>query len=205
LSPRYFTPSTVVSNEESGSNTKLLRLSVSPEVIAASDPSGFQSIWSVFIKDDDIQVERPYTPLYGLDEHGHMLFWIKKYPKGEVGRWLHTKTPGEKIEFRAPLSTWNWKNDTWDEVVFVSRYFFPCRVMPECSTYASLDFRGYRICSILPALPFSHFRPLNIPYDSIHPAAFFKDTRRTSTTLTSNTFDRVRGKTSRTTEGQPFR
>ena len=124
LSPRYFTPSTVSSNEESGPNTKLLRLSVSPEVIAASDPSGFRTIWSVFIKDDDIQVERPYTPLYGLDEHGQMLFWIKKYPKGEVGRWLHTKTPGEKIEFRAPLSTWNWKDDTWDEVVFVSRCIY---------------------------------------------------------------------------------
>ena len=121
LSPRHFTPATVIHNEESGPDTKLLRIAVPQEVLAASDPSGFHNIWSVFIKDDDIQVERPYTPLYGIDDNGHMLFWIKKYPKGEVGRWLHTKQPGEKIEFRGPLATWVWKNDVWDEVVLVSR------------------------------------------------------------------------------------
>ncbi|KAJ3550186.1 hypothetical protein NMY22_g605 [Coprinellus aureogranulatus] len=120
LSPRHFTPATVITNEESGPDTKLLRIAVPPEVLAASDPSGFHNIWSVFIKDDDIQVERPYTPLYGIDDHGHMLFWIKKYPKGEVGRWLHTKQPGEKIEFRGPLATWDWKNDIWDEVILIS-------------------------------------------------------------------------------------
>ncbi|KAF5331545.1 hypothetical protein D9611_007643 [Ephemerocybe angulata] len=120
LSPRYFTPVTVVSNEESGPDTKVLTLAVPPEVLAASDPNGFHTIWSVFIKDDDIQVERPYTPLYGIDDKGHMVFWIKKYPRGEVGRWLHTKAPGEKIEFRGPLATWDWKNDTWDEVVLIS-------------------------------------------------------------------------------------
>lgn len=119
LSPRYFTPAIVVSNKETGPDTKVLTLSVPPEVLAASDPNGFHTIWSVFIKDDDIQVERPYTPLFGIDDKGHMEFWIKKYPRGEVGRWLHTKAPGDVIEFRGPLATWDWKNDTWDEVVLV--------------------------------------------------------------------------------------
>jgi cytochrome-b5 reductase len=80
-------------------------------------------IWSVFIKDDDIQVERPYTPLEGIDEHGRMLFWIKKYPKGEVGRWLHSKKVGDQVEFRGPLSTWPWNEDAWDEIVMVNFSF----------------------------------------------------------------------------------
>ncbi|KAG6854834.1 hypothetical protein C0991_012024 [Blastosporella zonata] len=125
LSPRNFTPTKVISNEISGPDTKLLELVVPPELLPAPDSSEspFAPIWSVYIKDDDIQVERPYTPLEGVDEDGRMLFWIKKYPKGEVGRWLHSKTPGESIELRGPLKTWQWKEDEWDEVVMVRPYF----------------------------------------------------------------------------------
>jgi len=76
----------------------------------------------VFIKDDDIQVERPYTPLEGVDEDGRMLFWIKQYEKGEVGRWLHSKKVGDTIEIRGPLKTWAWQDDTWDDVVMVRSF-----------------------------------------------------------------------------------
>jgi cytochrome-b5 reductase len=76
-------------------------------------------IWSIYIKDDDIQVERPYTPLEGVSEDGRMLFWIKKYEKGEVGRWLHSKNVGDTIEIRGPLKTWLWQEGAWDEVVMV--------------------------------------------------------------------------------------
>ena len=116
LAPYRFTPTTVLSNQDVGPNTKLLRLAVPPHAI----PQSTEPIWSVFIKDDDIQVERPYTPLYGIDEKGHMLFWIKKYPRGEVGRWLHAKRPGSHVEIRGPTPTWPWKNEDWDEIVMVS-------------------------------------------------------------------------------------
>ncbi|KAJ7781521.1 hypothetical protein B0H16DRAFT_1498676 [Mycena metata] len=102
LSPCHFTRATLTSSEPSGPNTKLLVLKVHG-LPAQNHPSLLAPIWSVFIKDDDIQVERPYTPLRGIDEHGRMLFWIKKYPKGEVGRWLHSKRVGDQIEFRGPL------------------------------------------------------------------------------------------------------
>ncbi|KAJ7047631.1 hypothetical protein C8F04DRAFT_937064 [Mycena alexandri] len=119
LSPCHFTRATLTSSEPSGPNTKLLVLKVHG-LPAHNHPSLLAPIWSVFIKDDDIQVERPYTPLKGIDEHGRMLFWIKKYPKGEVGRWLHSKRVGDQIEFRGPLSTWAWKEDGWDEIVMIS-------------------------------------------------------------------------------------
>ncbi|KAF8076511.1 hypothetical protein FPV67DRAFT_1406736 [Lyophyllum atratum] len=125
LSPSHFTPSTVLNNECSGPTTKLLEVMVPPQLLpprntAGSSASPFAPIWSVFIKDDDIQVERPYTPLEGVDEEGRMLFWIKKYPKGEVGRWLHSKTAGEKIELRGPLTTWPWRDGEWDEIIMIS-------------------------------------------------------------------------------------
>lgn len=110
-----FVHSQVVSSHFSGADTKLLKLKAPPEFKGT-----LGSIWSVFIKDDDIQVERPYTPLEGIDGEGNMLFWIKRYEHGEVGRWLHSKQTGDKIEFRGPLQTWKWEEDKWDEVIMVS-------------------------------------------------------------------------------------
>ncbi|KAJ3511550.1 hypothetical protein NLJ89_g4032 [Agrocybe chaxingu] len=120
ISPTHFTPTQVISNEDSGSNTKLLQLKLPKHLLPKDNPEEiFAPIWSIFIKDDDIQVERPYTPLTGVDDDGHMLFWIKKYPSGEVGRWLHSKKPEDRVEIRGPLKTWVWKEDTWDDVVMV--------------------------------------------------------------------------------------
>ncbi|KAH8118356.1 ferredoxin reductase-like C-terminal NADP-linked domain-containing protein [Phellopilus nigrolimitatus] len=118
LSHDYFIPATLISTEKTNENTKLLRLSLSHEV--ASKTIKPQSIWSVYVKDSDIQVERPYTPLEGISASGEMVFWIKKYPHGEVGRWLHSKLPGEKIELRGPEQTWIWENGTWDNIVMIA-------------------------------------------------------------------------------------
>lgn len=120
ISPRVFTASKLISTELSGPNAKLLKFAAPRSFLAAQSTDGFDSIWSVYIKDDDIQVERPYTPLTGVDGDGNLLFWIKKYPKGEVGRWLHSKIPGDSIEMRGPLKAWPWKEGTYDEVVMVS-------------------------------------------------------------------------------------
>lgn len=110
-----FVVSKVVESHSSGADTRIIKLKA---------PPGFKetlgSIWSIFIKDDDIQVERPYTPLEGVDSEGNMLFWIKRYEHGEVGRWLHSKQPGDSLEFRGPLQTWKWQDDEWDEVIMVS-------------------------------------------------------------------------------------
>ncbi|KAF9464441.1 hypothetical protein BDZ94DRAFT_1256453, partial [Collybia nuda] len=122
LSASHFTPTIVTSNESCGPDSRLLELTIPLHLLPSLSPSNsrFTPIWSVFVKDDEIQVERPYTPLEGVDEHGRMLFWIKKYPKGEVGRWLHSKDLGEQVELRGPLTTWPWKDDPWDEVVMIS-------------------------------------------------------------------------------------
>lgn len=120
LSPSHFTPCTITASETSGPNSRLITLSIPPKSLPGSEESRFPSIWSVFVKDSDIQVERPYTPLEGIDGNGHMRFWIKRYAHGEVGRWLHSKQVGDEIEIRGPLQTWLWKDDdVWDQVIMV--------------------------------------------------------------------------------------
>lgn len=125
ISASHFTPLTLTSSEVSGHDTKMLTLTVPLHMRPPKDTPGIRPIWSIFIKDDDIQVERPYTPLEGIDDEGRMKFWIKKYDKGEVGRWLHSKKVGDSIEIRGPLTTWSYEGSVWDEVVMV------CRACPD--------------------------------------------------------------------------
>jgi len=84
-----------------------------------SEKSTFGPIWSIFVKDDDIQVERPYTPLEGIDANGTIKLWVKKYQHGEVGRWLHRKELGDKVDVRGPVQTMPTSGVNWDEVVLV--------------------------------------------------------------------------------------
>jgi len=119
LSPSRFLVTQLTSSEESTSSTKLIELAI-PPMLLPHRPDNFSPVWSVYVKDDDIQVERPYTPLHGITQDGRMQFWIKKYPHGEVGRWIHSKKTGDKIEIRCPLTTWLWKDNVWDEVVMIS-------------------------------------------------------------------------------------
>jgi cytochrome-b5 reductase len=120
LSPSYFIPVTISENSQVGPDLALLTLSVphGSRPSDENDPSLLDPIWSIFIKDDDIQVERPYTPLFGIDE-GVIKLWVKSYSRGEVGRWLHSKQPGDIIEIRGPLKTFPFREGKWDEVVMV--------------------------------------------------------------------------------------
>lgn len=49
-----------------------------------------------------------------------MRFWVKKYERGEVGRWFHRRKVGETVEIRGPVRTFEWDEGAWDEVVMVS-------------------------------------------------------------------------------------
>lgn len=118
LTPSRFAQSTLVHSVNVSPDTKLLTLSLPPQLIPL-DPRIFAPIWSIFIKDSDIQVERPYTPLEGIDGNGHIKLWVKKYERGEVGRWLHARQVGDPIEIRGPVKTWSrlWQEGQWDQVV----------------------------------------------------------------------------------------
>ncbi|KAI9001109.1 ferredoxin reductase-like C-terminal NADP-linked domain-containing protein [Trametes punicea] len=121
LSPTHFTPVELTATEPCPDpNTRLITLTVPRQSIPPLTQAAFQPIWSIYVKDDDIQVERPFTPLEGIDYDGRMRFWIKRYDNGEVGRWLHSRKAGDKIEIRGPLKTWLWQENEWDEVIMIS-------------------------------------------------------------------------------------
>ncbi len=120
LSPSYFVPVTISENSQAGPDLAVLTLSVPCDSRRSDEnDSSLDPIWSIFVKDDDIQVERPYTPLFGIDEGGVIKLWVKRYPRGEVGRWLHSKQAGDTIEIRGPLKTFPFREGKWDEVVMV--------------------------------------------------------------------------------------
>ena len=79
-----------------------------------------------------------------------MRFWVKRYEKGEVARWLHAKRVGENVEIRGPVQTWGWREGVWDEVVMVSALLIGgCG--RECGTRLMLDFRRDGHNAVLPA------------------------------------------------------
>ena len=118
----HFTPATIESSEDAGPSTKLITLIVPPKLLpSANDHLG--PIHSIYVKDDDIQVERPYTPLFGIESSGRIRLWVKRYEYGEVGRWLHGKKPGDVIEIRGPAPTWDFRKEVeegrWDDIIMV--------------------------------------------------------------------------------------
>ena len=130
LSPYHFTLATVESSEANplDPSAKLITVRIPRDLLPES--SFLQPVYSIYVKDDDIQVERPYTPLFGIEQDGdgtgQATFWVKRYPQGEVGRWLHSKRVGDVLEIRGPVPTWDYAKEMesgkWDEIIMVSSF-----------------------------------------------------------------------------------
>jgi hypothetical protein len=108
-------------------SSKLVKLFIPCPIRPSIKPT---AIWSLYIKDDELQIERPFTPLTGLDSEGHINLWIREYADSEVSRWLCNKRVGDKIEVRGPVQTFRWSPDTtegdrWDTILLVSSHHPP--------------------------------------------------------------------------------
>lgn len=165
LSPFHWSSVTVESSVPSPSDpaSKIITLRI-PNSLVSSNSTQSPSledhppVYSFYFKNSDIQVERPYTPLFGITgpgseatakspnhtsssptgEDAHFAsFWIKKYDHGEVGRWLHSKRAGEALDIRGPAVTLDFeaemKKGQFDEVVMVRVSFSSHRKMLEVS------------------------------------------------------------------------
>lgn len=153
-------------------------LTIPPKSIPSLEDAAFEPIWSVYIKDDDIQVERPFTPLEGVNSEGQMRFWVKKYESGEVGRWLHSKKAGETIEIRGPLKTWSWRADEWDEIIMVGNpHSFPRCAPPDTQA----GFRRHWDNAVLSTHPQGAAQPVISEHeDAFHTAALLPSADRTA-------------------------
>lgn len=176
LSDQKFTPLKIISSTPASENAKIITLAVPSHLMP--DDSALAPIFSFFIKDSDIQVQRPYTPLDGIDENGNMSFWIKRYFDGEVSRWLHNKNIGEELEVRGPVRTFDFKDGDYDEVIMV-RIICPspnCMIhQPQCQ-----DIRWDRRNALCPTLK-SHLCKANtwipITQNTLHPSSLFSESR----------------------------
>lgn len=62
---------------------------------------------AVYVKDDEIQAMRAYTPVhYSLKDQPVIQLLVKRYSEGQVSRFMHSARLGQKIEMRGPVMIW---------------------------------------------------------------------------------------------------
>lgn len=127
LEPDQFTRFKITYKEDISEDLQLIELSPNYEQyrnILKSKESNLwngKKLWSVEVKQPEIQVVRRYTPLpmyymQGLEgksllrllggkeeDEGRMVLLVKKYNDGEVSRWLHRMPVGSVVELRGPF------------------------------------------------------------------------------------------------------
>jgi len=87
------------------------------------------AIHHIYIRDDDMQVERPYTPLYGIGTDGKVVLWVKKHAGGEVSNWISRRKRNESVGVRGPVLQWDWRSGSWDEIIMVRALLCPCEII----------------------------------------------------------------------------
>ncbi|KAG0295289.1 NADH-cytochrome b5 reductase [Linnemannia gamsii] len=79
---------------------------------------------AIYVKDDQIQAMRAYTPVHSVEqEQGTVQLLIKRYSEGQVSRFMHDAKEGQKIEMRGPVLIWpGGKEDLkqWDEIGMIA-------------------------------------------------------------------------------------
>ncbi|RUS23739.1 NADH-cytochrome b5 reductase 1 [Jimgerdemannia flammicorona] len=95
-------------------NTSLFRFQL------AKPPPEFPVTSSVHVKDDTMQIMRPYTPVNDPAEDGYVDLVVKKYETGTMSRFLHAKKVGEKVEVRGPVREFEYKENMVEEIGLIA-------------------------------------------------------------------------------------
>ncbi|KDN36047.1 ferredoxin reductase-like protein [Tilletiaria anomala UBC 951] len=136
LYPDRFTPLLVTLNqlctsslqsEVGDSHHRHLELALGPEstpLLPEQTRDDGLEIFSIYIKQPDIQIERAYTPLYAprdATSSGKIDLLVKKYENGEMGKYIHSRLIGQPLEARGWLKTWDagWHPYEIDHIYFL--------------------------------------------------------------------------------------
>lgn len=98
----------------------IIQMGIPLHLLPASNDHLGNAIYHLYIKDDDMQVERPYTPINGIGIDGKFALWVKRYQGGEVSNWLSRLSRGRNVEIRGIVRQWDWREKDVDEIVMVS-------------------------------------------------------------------------------------
>ncbi|KAG0038870.1 NADH-cytochrome b5 reductase [Podila clonocystis] len=82
---------------------------------------------AVYVKDDEIQAMRAYTPVhYSLRDQPVLQLLVKRYSEGQVSRFMHSARVGQQIEMRGPVMIWPASRpelEAYDEIGMISLLF----------------------------------------------------------------------------------
>lgn len=118
LDSNRYVPLDLVDKQTVSPDTVRLRLEVTP---LAGEEYPVPSC--LYIKDDTIQVMRPYTPINANPyKDGYIDLVVKRYPNGSISRTLSGYPVSEPVFVRGPmLEEYQYKPNTLDEIGMVIR------------------------------------------------------------------------------------
>ena len=126
LNPEGFVPFTLVAKEAVSSTSSVFTLSPRWATTNAQiyEQAWKDGIWSVQVKQPQLQIARSYTPLSPIlnpeqSTDTDLRFLIRRDPQGEVSGYLHKLPVGAEIELRGPHLEYAIPNDV-NEVVFLA-------------------------------------------------------------------------------------
>ncbi|KAI9876279.1 MAG: mitochondrial peripheral inner membrane protein [Pleopsidium flavum] len=129
LDPRTFTTFTLISKEPISSTSSIFTLRPTNYRRNSTIDADLwkRAVWSVQIKQPQLQIARAYTPLPpsqlsstgGYEHTRDLRFLVRRDPKGEVSGYLHKLSDGATVELRGPTIEYVLPKDV-EEVVFLA-------------------------------------------------------------------------------------
>ncbi|MCJ1463330.1 hypothetical protein MMC07_001937 [Pseudocyphellaria aurata] len=124
LNPQTFTSFTLVEKEAASSTSSIFHLepTLPGECSEIYSDAWKEGVWSVQMKQPQLQIARSYTPLPPVpaaDESGRLRFLIRWEPRGEVSTYLHKLRLGATVELRGPHIEFTIPDDV-EEVLFIA-------------------------------------------------------------------------------------
>lgn len=122
--PETFAPFTLVSREAASPTSSVFTLkpTFSGECSQIYLDAWKKGVWSVQVKQPQLQIARSYTPLppiQAAEESGNLRLLIRREPQGEVSTYLHNLLLGATVELRGPHIQYSVPDDV-DEVLFIA-------------------------------------------------------------------------------------
>lgn len=124
--PPRFTPFTIIKKEAVSPTSIILTLRPQRSPLNENTADIYKEwwdhgVWSVEVKQPELQIARSYTPLPPSKPHENsdLRLLIRKEHNGEVSGYLHRLTAGSKIELRGPHPGFDLPEDV-AEVVFLA-------------------------------------------------------------------------------------
>ena len=126
LNPTNFTPFILVGKDRISSTSSVFTLQ---PILTAKNSQVYidawkKGVWSLQVKQPQLQIARAYTPLPPLDGEGiisrnALKFLIREEPRGEVSGYLHRLPLGATVDLRGPHLEFEIPKDI-DEVLFIA-------------------------------------------------------------------------------------